>query len=104
MSQVVQAARRLATGWTAQVRDFSSFLCVQTGPGVHSASFKMGTGGSSPGIKAAERRTSHPTSSSCRGYVYVNPRIHIPSGPSRPVMEIPLLERRKNNAGTDKEE
>ena len=42
--------------------DFSSFLRVQTGPGVDSASYKMSTG-AFPGIKAAERRTSHPASS-----------------------------------------
>ena len=42
--------------------DFSSLLRVQTGPGVHSTSYKMSTGGF-PGVKAAERRTSHPTSS-----------------------------------------
>ena len=48
--QVDQVARRLATGWTARVRsreadgcDFSSLLRVQTGPGVHSASYKMST-------------------------------------------------------------
>ena len=39
--------------------NFSSHLRVQTGPGVHSTSYKM----SIPGVKAAERRTSHPTSS-----------------------------------------
>ena len=37
--------------------DFSSLLRVQTGPGVHSASYKMSTG-VFPGVKAAERRTS----------------------------------------------
>ena len=51
MGQVAQAARRLAAGWTARVRsrvseggDFSSHLRVQTGPGVHSTSYKMSTG------------------------------------------------------------
>ena len=51
VGQVVQAARRLATGWTARVRArvsewwrFSSLLRVQTCPGVHSASYKMSTG------------------------------------------------------------
>ena len=45
--------------------DYSSLLRVQTGPGVHSASYKMsiGGGGLSPRVKAAEHRTSHPTSS-----------------------------------------
>ena len=52
LGQVAQAARRLATGWTAWVRsrvseggDFSSLLRVQTGPGVHSVSCKMKTVG-----------------------------------------------------------
>ena len=47
MGQVAQAARRLATGWTARVRSqvskgwrFSSLPRAQTGPGVHSASYK----------------------------------------------------------------
>ena len=51
VGQVAQAARRLATGWTARVRsgcrrggDFSSLLRVQTGPGVHSTSYKVSTG------------------------------------------------------------
>ena len=70
--------------------DFSSLLRVQTGPGVHSASYKMSTGGLSPGVKAAERRTSHPTSFKCRGCEYVDPCIHIPRGPSWPVTGIPL--------------
>ena len=43
--------------------EFSSLLRVQNDPGVHSGSCKMSTGGLSPGVKAAERRTSHPTSS-----------------------------------------
>ena len=46
--------------------------------------------GNFSGVKAAERRTSHPTSSLCRGCEYVDPCIHIPRGPSWPVMGIPL--------------
>ena len=42
--------------------DFSSLLHVQTVPRVHSASYKMSTGG----VKGVERKTSHPTSSQCR--------------------------------------
>ena len=60
---VAQAARRLATGSTAWVLSrvsegwrFSSLLRIQTDPGVHSAYYEMNTG-----VKAAERRTSHPT-------------------------------------------
>ena len=70
MGQVVQAARRFATGWMAPGSipgiggggDFSSLLRVQIGPGVHSTSYKMSTG-EFLGVKATERRTSHPTSS-----------------------------------------
>jgi hypothetical protein len=36
----------------AEVRDFSSNLCVQTGSGAHPASCPMGTGGPFPGGKA----------------------------------------------------
>ena len=42
--------------------DFSSLLSVQTGPGVHSTSYKMSSG-EFPGVKAVKRRASHPTSS-----------------------------------------
>ena len=38
--------------------EFSSLLRVQTGPGVHSTSYKMSTG-AFLGVKTAERRTSH---------------------------------------------
>jgi hypothetical protein len=34
-------------------KDFSSVLCVQTGPGAHPASCQMGTGGPFPGGKNA---------------------------------------------------
>ena len=37
-----------------------SLLRVQTGPGVHSASYKMSTERLSPRVKAAECKTSHP--------------------------------------------
>jgi hypothetical protein len=36
----------------AEVREFSSSLCVQTGSGAHPASCTMGTGGPFPGAKA----------------------------------------------------
>jgi hypothetical protein len=48
----------LTTGWTIGVRsptggeDFSSSPCVQTGSGVHPASYPMGTGSPFPGGKA----------------------------------------------------
>ena len=44
-------------GWS-----ISSLFRVKTGPGIHSTSCKM-SNGAFPGIKTAERRTSHPTSS-----------------------------------------
>jgi hypothetical protein len=45
----------IATGWTARVRfqEFSLLHVVQTGSVAHSASYPMGTGGSSPGGKSA---------------------------------------------------
>ena len=50
--QVTQATRSLTAGWTARVRSrvveewrFFFNLCVQNGPDVHSASYKMSTGG-----------------------------------------------------------
>ena len=58
LSQKSQAARRLATGWTAHVQlrvsegwRFSLLLGVQTDPKVHSASYKMSTVGF-PGCKS----------------------------------------------------
>jgi hypothetical protein len=41
--------------WMAGIwspKDFSSNLCIQTGPGARPASYTMGTGGSFPGGKA----------------------------------------------------
>jgi hypothetical protein len=40
----------------AEVKDFSSSLCVQTGSGAHPASYTMGTGGLFPGGKARPGR------------------------------------------------
>jgi hypothetical protein len=37
----------------AGAKDFSSSLCVQTGPGTHLASCPMGTGGPFPGDKSS---------------------------------------------------
>ena len=56
-SLVAQLARLFAMGWTARVRsrgigggrDFSSLLRDQTGPGIHSASYKISSGGFSQG-------------------------------------------------------
>ena len=46
---------------TDHLLSFFSFLRVQTGPGVHSASCKISIG-DFPGVKTAEHRTNHPTS------------------------------------------
>jgi hypothetical protein len=40
----------------AGVKDLSSILCVQTGSGAHPASYTMGTGVLSPGVKARPGR------------------------------------------------
>jgi hypothetical protein len=41
---------------SAEAKDFSSSLCVQTGSGTHPASCTMGTGGTFPGAKARQGR------------------------------------------------
>ena len=93
VGQVAQAVRRLAMGWTARVQPqvpegwrFSSLLRVQTGPGVHSASYKMSTGAFPRGVNVAEHRTTLVPSWQCL-CVPLHPH---PRGPSWPVMEIPL--------------
>jgi hypothetical protein len=51
----------------AEVKDFSSNLCVQTGSGAHPASCTMGTGGPFPGAKARPGRdTDHSPPSSAK--------------------------------------
>ena len=82
----------LWAGWPGCRRggDFSSLLRIQTGPEVHSASYKMSTEGFPLGVKAAKLRTGHPTSSQCHGCEYVDPCIHILRGPSWSVMGIHL--------------
>ena len=70
VGQLAQEVRRLATGLNGQGSilgvggsgDFSSLFRSETGPGEHSASNKMSTG-AFPGVKTAELRISHPTSS-----------------------------------------
>jgi hypothetical protein len=54
----------MVMGWTTMGSGFESWgehefsrLHVQTGSGVHPASYPMGTGGSFPGGKAAEERS-----------------------------------------------
>jgi hypothetical protein len=48
----------------AGVKNFSSSLCIQTGPGAHPASCAMGTGGPFPGGKARPGRDADHSSPS----------------------------------------
>jgi hypothetical protein len=48
--------RAIGVRFLAEAKDFSSMLCVQTGPGAHPASCTMGTGGPFPGAKARPGR------------------------------------------------
>jgi hypothetical protein len=64
---IMQLVWRLTTGWTAEGsgfqsrygQEFSLLHVVQTGPGVHPASYPMGTGDSFPGAKWKEREVDH---------------------------------------------
>ena len=62
-----------------------TLICAQIGPGFHSASGKMSTGG----VNTVKCRASHPTSWR-RGCKYVDPCIHILLGPSWPLVGISL--------------
>jgi hypothetical protein len=71
--------RAIAVPSTAEVKDFSSSLCVQTGSGAHPASCTMGTGGPFPVSKARLRRDadhSHlvPMSRMSRSYTSFSPK------------------------------
>jgi hypothetical protein len=48
--------RAIEVRFQAGAKDFSSNLCVQTGSGAHPASYTMGTGVLSPGVKARPGR------------------------------------------------
>ena len=52
LGRVAQSVQRLTTGWTVRGSNpgGARFFAVQTGPGAHPASCKMGTG-SFPGVK-----------------------------------------------------
>jgi DNA-binding sugar fermentation-stimulating protein len=58
---------------------------VQTGPGVHPASYTMGTG-SFPGVKRPGRGVDHRHSSSARVKERVELYLYSPSGPLWPVL------------------
>jgi hypothetical protein len=51
---------------------------VQTGSGVHPTSYKMGTGGTFPGVKRQGREADHSPPNSCRGQENVDLYIHSP--------------------------
>ena len=83
----IWARWRLAAGWTARVRSRVSerwrFFFTPSCPDWSTQPpIKSGYRGISSGVKAAERRTSHPTSPQCHGCEYVDPCIRIPHGPS----------------------
>ena len=61
------------------------FAPIQTGPGAHPASYKMGTG-SFPGVKWSERDVDHPSPSSAKVKEKVELYLYFPSGPSWPVL------------------
>jgi len=58
---------------------------IQTGPGVHAASYTMGTR-SFPGIKRLERGIDHQPPSSVEVKGRIDLYIYFPSGPSWPVL------------------
>jgi hypothetical protein len=66
-NKVLQLLQRLATGWTTkgselqsqQGKEFSLFHILQTGSGVHSTSYLMGTRDSSLGVKRQWREANH---------------------------------------------
>ena len=97
VGQVADEAMRLAMAWTAQVRSRVSeawrFFFTPWCPDWYWGTLNLLQNEYreiSLGVKTAEQRTSHTTSSQCRGCQYVNPCIHIPRGPPWPVMAIPL--------------
>jgi hypothetical protein len=65
---------------SAEARDFSSNLCVQTGSWTHPASFPMGTGGPFPGGKVRPGRDAD--HSSPPSAEVVNAELYILSPPT----------------------
>jgi hypothetical protein len=65
-----QGRREFESRWG---KKFSLLHIVQTGSGVHPTSYKMGTGGSFPGVKRQEREADHspPTSAKVPPYVFM---------------------------------
>ena len=92
---MAQEARRLATGSMAQVRSrvtegwrFPSLLRVQTAPGVHSAYYKMNTGGQR-WLSIGLATLPFPSAVAVI-HRYVHPCMHIPHGLSWPITWIPF--------------
>jgi hypothetical protein len=64
----------------ARARDFSLLHRGQTGSGAHSASYPMGTGGDSRGIKRPGREANHsPSSAEVKNGGATPPLSHTPS-------------------------
>jgi hypothetical protein len=68
--------RAIEVRFPAEVKDFSSSLCVQTGSGAHLASCTMGTEDPFPGAKAQPGRDYHlvPRSRMSRSYIASPPK------------------------------
>jgi hypothetical protein len=73
--------RAIGVRSSAEVKDFSSILCVQTGSGAHPASCPMGTGGPFPRGKARPGRDADhsphlvPRSIMSRSYTSSHPTV-----------------------------
>jgi hypothetical protein len=72
--------------WTAGIRfltgagDFSVLHTIQTGPGVHPASYPMGTGGSFPEVKRPRREADHTAPTSAEGkkmWIYTSTPLYV---------------------------
>ena len=74
-------------------RDFLFTSRVQTGHGIHSASYKMNTGDK---VGRAQDQPSYLFLMPWLCILYVDPRIHFPRRPSWPVMELTLFLQRNN--------
>jgi hypothetical protein len=62
------------------------FAPIQTDPGAHLASYTMGSGSVSPGIKQLGRGIDHPPPSSVEVKERVDVYLYSPSGPLWPVL------------------
>ena len=79
-----QSVQRLASGWTVRRSNPGGgevFRTLQTGPGVHPASYTVGTG-SFPGVKRSGRGVDHPPPPSAEVKERVELYLYSPSAPS----------------------